>query len=264
MRIIDFHTHIYPQKIAKKATQSIRDFYDLKGSSMCGTPEQLLERGKVAGIEHFVVLPVAISPAHVRHINEFVAAEVEKNPEFTGFGTVHAAMDNIEQEIEYIKSLGLKGIKIHPDTQGFNIDDERLFPMYDMICGKMPIMLHTGDPRYDYSHPRRLRKVLDMFPGLTAVAAHFGGWSVFDEAYEALHDKDCYMDISSSLRFMPEGKAEEYISLYGAERLLFGSDFPLWDPVEELKLFMKLKISDEQREKICFKNALRLLGREVF
>ncbi len=260
MNIIDFHTHIYPSAIAEKATKSIEDFYCLDGGGMVGTSEQLLERGKSVGIEKFVVLPVAIKADHTRHINEFILSEVAKHPEFIGFGTVHAGLSNIIEEGEYILKSGLKGIKMHPDTQAFDIDDERLFPLYEAVGDKLLFMFHCGDKRYDYSHPRRLRRIMDMFPKLRVIATHLGGYSVWDEATVALKDTDCMLDISSSLMFMSEADQEKYINIYGADRLLYGSDFPLWDPVKEMERFMKLKLTDTQREKIAYKNAERILN----
>ncbi len=260
MKIIDFHTHIYPSAIAEKATKSIQDFYGLDGGGMVGTPEQLIERGKSVGIERFVVLPVAIKADHTRHINEFVLSEVANHPEFIGFGTVHAKQTNILEEGEYILNSGLKGIKMHPDTQLFNIDDERLFPLYEAAGDKLLFMFHCGDKRYDYSHPRRLRHIMDMFPRLRVVATHFGGYSMFDTAAEYLRDTECMLDISSALMFMDDESRQRYINIYGADRLLYGTDFPLWDPVTEVKRFMELKLCDTDREKIAYKNAERILG----
>lgn len=260
MKIIDFHSHIYPSAIAEKATKSIEDFYCLDGGGMNGTPEQLLEKGKRAGIEKFVVLPVAIKPDHARHINEFILAETAKHPEFIGFGTVHAEQSNIVDEGEYILKSGLKGIKMHPDTQLFNIDDERLFPLYEAIGDKLIFMFHCGDKRHDYSSPRRLRRIMDMFPKLRIVATHFGGYSVWDEAAELLRDTDCMLDISSSLMFMNDEMRQKYINTYGADRLLFGSDFPLWNPEKEVKRFMELELSETEREKIAYKNAEHILN----
>ncbi len=259
MRIIDFHTHVYPEKVALKAAKSISDFYCLEGGGMDGTVETLLKQGDKAGISEFVLLPVAIKPDHVRSINNFICEELKKNNRFYGFGTVHAEMDDLCEEAEYIINSGLLGIKMHPDTQIFNIDDERLFPLYDMIKGKLPVIFHTGDKRYDYSHPARVRRVLDMFPDLEVIAAHFGGYSMQETAYEYLKDTNCFFDISSSLMFMEEGEAEKYIHAYGAERMLYGSDYPLWDPEKEVKSFLELKLSDEDFEKIAYKNALRIL-----
>ena len=158
MKIIDIHTHIYPDAIARKATDSIRDFYQLDGGGMDGSVQMLRERGAQAGISTYVVLPVSNSPKRVRHINEFLLAESQKYDDFIGFGTLHADMEGLMEETEWILQKGLKGIKMHPDSQCFAIDDPRLYPMYDFLQDKIPVMFHMGDPRYHYSHPSRLRK----------------------------------------------------------------------------------------------------------
>jgi predicted TIM-barrel fold metal-dependent hydrolase len=260
MQIIDIHTHIYPEKIAKKATDSVRDFYQLEGSyDTDGTVEVLLRRGTEAGISRFVVLPVSNTPNRVRSINTFLLEQARTHDNFIGFGTLHADMENISEEVEWIMDNGLKGIKMHPDMQRFDIDDERLFPMYEAIQGKLPVMLHMGDPNYDYSHPARLRRVLKLFPKLDAIAAHFGGYSMYETACGELKDTNCVMDVSSSLMYLPEGDAERYIGIYGAERMAFGTDYPIWDPVTEVERFMRLKITQEQKEQILCKTARRLL-----
>ena len=156
MKIIDIHTHIYPDAIARKATDSIRDFYQLDGGGMDGSIRMLKERGAQAGISQYVVLPVSNSPKRVRHINEFLLEESQKHDDFIGFGTLHAGMDGLEAEAEWILQKGLRGIKMHPDSQRFPIDDPRLLPVYDAIQGRIPVMLHMGDQRYNYSHPVRL------------------------------------------------------------------------------------------------------------
>ena len=261
MEFIDFHTHIYPDAIAAKAADSVREFYEGKGNpSIYGTTKMLLERGTMAGTSRFVVLPVAMRPDRTRHINDFILEQVAQEPRFIGFGTVHAAMDNLIEEVEYIQAKGLCGVKMHPDSQVFNIDDDRLLPMYEHIQGKLPVILHMGDHRYDYSHPHRLRRVLDMFPGLQVIAAHFGSYQIHKEAYKYLKDKECFFDVSSSLMFMEEGEAENYINQYGAERFVYGSDFPMWDPVEEMARFLKLKLTDDQFEQIANKTAKQILG----
>ena len=259
MHIIDIHTHIYPDKIARKATESVKDFYQLEGSTMDGTVEMLLKRGEEAGISRFVVLPVSNTPTHVRSINTFLKSQADAHDNFIGFGTVHAEMDDLMGEVEWILEQGLHGIKMHPDSQRFAIDDERLFPMYEALQEKIPVMLHMGDPRYHYSHPSRLRKVLDLFPKLEVIAAHFGGYSMFHTARELLWDTDCVFDISSAMMFMEQGEAEKYINGYGAERMAYGTDYPLWDPVREVRRFKELKLTDKQFDQISHKTAERIL-----
>lgn len=259
MKLIDIHTHIYPNDIARKATESVQDFYGVGTHTMDGTVSMLLERGKKAGIDTFVVLPVAIRPDKVAGINDFILGQTRIHKEFVGFGTVHAGMQDISQEAERILDMGLRGIKMHPDSQRFAIDDLRLFPMYETIRGRCPVLLHMGDHRYDYSHPIKLRRILDLFPGLQVIAAHFGGYSMYQTACELLKDTDCVFDLSSSLMFLPQGEAEQYIGIYGAERMAFGSDYPMWEPEKEVERFFQLKLTPEQTEQIAWKTATRIL-----
>lgn len=259
MEFIDFHTHVYPHAIAPKAADSIREFYGFGDPAINGTTEMLLQRGTQAGTHRFVLLPVAMRPDRARHINDFILQTIAEEPRFFGFGTVHAAMDNLMDEVDYILQKGLRGIKMHPDSQVFSIDDERLFPVYEHIQGRLPVILHMGDHRFDYSHPARLRHVLELFPKLQVIAAHFGAYEIYEEAYTQLKDKDCFFDVSSSLMFMDEGVAENYINRYGAERFVYGSDYPMWDPVVEMARFLKLKLTDDQFEQIANKTAKAIL-----
>lgn len=260
MHLIDIHTHIYPPAIARKAAASIRDFYQLGTDAMDGTAETLLKMGDEAGIDRFVILPVAVRPDRTRHINEFILEQVAVQSRFIGFGTLHAGMENIADEARFIMDKKLKGIKMHPDTQEFAIDDPRLFPAYEEIQGKLPVIFHMGDVRYDYSHPAKLRRLLGLFPNLQVIAAHFGGYGMYETAYELLHDMNCIFDVSSSMMFMEEGVAERYIRMYGPERMAFGTDYPLWDPVVETKRFQQLKLTDEEFDQIGHKTVETFLN----
>ena len=145
------------------------------------------------------------------------------------------------------------------DTQRFNTDDKRLFEVYEAVQGKLPLLVHCGDKRFDFSHPARLKRVIDNFPKLQVIAAHLGGWSLFGEAFAILRDTDCFLDISSSTMFLPPERVARYIAGYGADRILFGTDFPLWSPETEVESFRKLPLSAEEFDKIAYKNALRIL-----
>ena len=104
MYLIDIHSHVYPEVIAEKAAESIRNFYELEGGGMDGTVDMLRKQGDLAGIDRFVILPVGLKPDRVRHINDFILEQVAAEPRFLGFGTVHAAMEQITEEVEYILS----------------------------------------------------------------------------------------------------------------------------------------------------------------
>lgn len=260
MHLIDFHTHIYPDAIARKATSSICEFYQLKGGGMDGTVETLLQQEKAAGTDRCVVLPVGLKPEHVRHINDFIVEQTARHPEFIGFGTIHAGMPDLTDEVQRIMKLGLHGIKMHPDTQLFAIDDPRLYPAYEQLQGRLPVLLHMGDRRYDYSHPARLRHVMELFPDLQFIGAHLGGYRMYETAFEILKDTNCLLDISSSLMFMRREQAVKFINGYGAERLVYGSDYPLWNPLVEADRFFSLDLRPEQTEQIAYRTALRILG----
>lgn len=259
MRIIDFHAHIYPDKIAEKATNATGDFYGITPACI-GTSEELLREGKGAGINEFVLLPVATKPEQARSINTFIRGEVNAHAEFHGFGTLHPDCERKLEEADFILRSGLMGVKLHPDTQGFNTDDKRLFEVYDYLQGRGMLIVHCGDKRFDFSHPRRLKNVMDNFPKLQVIAAHLGGWSQFDEAFALLKNSGCFLDISSCTMFLPPERVAQYIRGYGADRILFGTDFPLWSPKAEVKAFKKLPLTSSEFEKIAYQNALKLIG----
>lgn len=256
MRFIDFHTHVYPEAIAAKATESVCRFYDLT-TPYTGTPEEKLALDESLGIEKSVLLPVAVLPKHVHSINEFTRKTAEEHPgRFLPFGTVHADDENILAEVSLFGEMGLKGIKMHPDMQRFAIDDERLFPMYDMVQGKLPVMFHSGDPRYPWSHPEKIKRILHEFPKLVVIAAHLGGWSSQETAYPLLKDEErCFVDTSSAILYKTEEQNMKYIRGYGAERVLFGSDFPVDDPVTQQRTLLALPLTDDEKERIAYRSA---------
>ena len=259
MKIIDFHTHIYPEKIAQKAVESVGEFYGI-GMDGKGTAKDLLKEGKESGVTDYVVHSVALTASRVEAINDYIASECKTHKEFHGFGTMHADFENKIEAIERARKMGLLGVKIHPDTQLFNMDDRRMFELYDYLRQEdIPLLIHCGDYRYDYSHPRRLRRLLREFPGITVIGAHFGGWSMCDLAYEYLAKENCYVDTSSSFWMLGIKRAKELIRLYGAERVVFGSDFPMWSVSEELEKFRSMKLTDEENSLILYKNAEKIL-----
>lgn len=260
MEIIDFHAHIYPDKIAEKATHSVGEFYTLPMQKV-GSVDALFASGDPAGVNRFVVQSVATVPRQVESINHFIRETCKAHPKrLIGFGTIHPDMENPVEEVERCLQMGLRGIKIHPDVQRFDMDDPAMFPVYDAIQGRAPMLIHCGDYRYDYSHPRRLAHVLDEFPRLDVVAAHFGGWSLFDLAMEYLLPRRCWLDTSSSFAFLGKVRAREIIRAYGAERIAFGDDFPMWDHQSELETLLSLGLTDRENERILSENAKQILG----
>lgn len=259
--IIDAHAHIFPDKIAEKATAGISGFYDGMKTAFGGSLGELLKQGKTAGVDRFIVQSVAVVPEQVRAINDFISESVRRFPDaLIGFGALHPNYGDIKGETERIISLGLRGIKLHSDFQNFNLDDERAFPIYEAAEGRLPILFHVGDNRYDRSSPERLLNVVKRFPKLVVIGAHFAGWSMWDKGAELLAGSGIYTDCSSSLYAMNSEHAVRLIRSFGAERVMWGTDYPLFGAKEELERFDKLPLTDRERELILSENAQRLIG----
>ena len=262
MTVVDAHVHVYPEKIALRAAESVGDFYQYPMFKEGSVPA-MLAAVEGSPITHHIIYSVATKPSNVESINDFIAAECKKHPNFVGFMAMHQDYPNPEDEIERAIGLGLRGMKLHPDTQKVNMDDDRLMRIYELIEGRMPLVMHCGDYRTDFSHPRRMKRILHEFPNLVVDAAHFGGWSVFDLTVEYLENENCFLDMSSSQKFLGRRRTRELCEIYGADRILFGSDFPMWDPSEELEMFESLDFPKADFEKMTWHNAERFVGMDI-
>lgn len=271
-KIFDAHTHIYPEKIAEKAIENLGNFYNYIPQCK-GVPEDLEENCRIGGVGGFLLLTVATNAHQVHKINEYAAQSVKKACEdgfvCRGFAGMHQDLPDDEKEAELDRciEMGLSGVKLHPDFQMIDIDDERLFPLYEMVSERgLPVCFHMGDerPQYRYSEPRKLRHVLELFPKMRAVAAHFGGYKAWDESEELLSGFNgqgrLMFDTSSSLLNLTPERAVELINSLGEDNMMFGTDYPSLNAVGELERFMKLKLSDSVREKIFWNNASRFLN----
>lgn len=268
MPIIDAHAHIYPEKIATKAVAAVGQFYGVEQSMAGqGSSEDLLTH-KAAGITHFIVHSVATTAHSVPTINGFLAEQSAAHPEFIGFGTMHPDFEDKEAEVERALSLGLHGFKLHPDTQRVNMDDPRLMEFYEIIAGRVPLVVHTGDYRYDYSSPHRLARILKTFPDLVVDAAHLGGWSIYDVGYDVLHEEllgeeRLFVDASSAFTWVGRRHMRELVRLWGADRVMFGSDYPMWDPSHELNEMLHCDLTEDELEKVLWRNAEAFTGVSV-
>lgn len=258
--LIDAHAHIFPKKIAAKASNNIGSFYDLE-MRFDGSADSLLELGEQYSVDRFVVQSVATNPAQVQKINNFIADEVKAHSDkFVGFASLHPFMNNIEDEVDRVISMGLKGIKLHPDFQEFQINSKEAYKIFEIIEGRLPTLIHAGDSRFSFSNPKLLKQVVNDFPKLQIIAAHFGGWSEWDDAEKMLTDKDVYVDTSSSLYEISPDRAVELINRFGEDKVFFGTDYPMWNIGQELKYIDNLKLSNEVKEKILYKNICSFLN----
>ena len=263
-RIFDAHCHIYPEAVAKKAVEGIRQFYGtLPFDHFDGTTAALIRSGYEAGISHFLVHSVATTPRQAPSINRFIASEVNASKGiFTGLGTLHPDSEHLEQDFGELVNLGLKGVKLHPDFQRFEADSAKAMQIYGLCTeAGLPVLVHTGDNRFDYSNPGRIVNVLKAFPRLKFVGAHFGGWSVWDEAATLLSGY-CNMMVDASSTFYALGceKGRELIRKWGADRVLFGTDYPMWAPRPEIDCLMKMELEDDEYRQIFWDNAVNIYG----
>lgn len=260
--IIDAHAHIFPEKIAETATVSIGNFYDIPMDS-CGITEKLIESGSKIGTAMYLVCSTATVPRQTENINIFIAEECKKHSCFYGFGTTHADSENVAGDIEQIKKLGLHGVKLHPDFQKFNADSPEAFKIYEAMEGELPLLIHCGDNRYDFSDPKRIANIAKNFPKLKILAAHLGGYQRWDDAEKCLKGfENVRFDCSSSLAFLTPERAAGMIRNYGIETCFFGVDFPMWTHEDEFERFLKLGFTEEENKKILAENFKEFLGIE--
>jgi predicted TIM-barrel fold metal-dependent hydrolase len=261
---IDAHCHIYPEKIASKAVAGTDNFYG-ENSVGLGTVSDLVELGRNAGIDHFIVQSVATTPKQVNSINEFIATEVaNSNGLMTGLGTLHPDSADMRADVRHLLELGLRGVKLHPDIQAFKIDDYRCLKIYE-LCEEysLPVLMHTGDNRYDYSNPNRLLPILEIYKNLKVIGAHLGGWSIWEEAVEVYKEMpNFYVDCSSSFPYLKPETATEIIRKYGSSKVLFGTDYPMWSPKSELEYFFNLPLEKNEINDILNMNAKKLFSLE--
>ncbi len=259
--IIDSHVHIFPDKIAEKAVAGISGFYDL-AMKYDGKLETVLNEGRKAGIDRFLILSVATVPEQVASINNFLADCVKRHSDkLIGFCAMHPDFPDPESELERAREMGLIGIKLHPDFQRFDIDDERAFRIYRYAEGKMPVLFHTGDFRTGWSKPEKLARIMDRFPDLDVIASHFGGWTEWDRTPEIFKGKNVYVDTSSTMYTVPPERIRAMIDSFGADHVFFGTDYPMWDMNDELSRLSRIPLTPEEREMILHGNIGRLVAK---
>ena len=264
MTIIDIHAHIYPDKVAQRASESVGEFYSIPMRHDTGSVQRYLDALKPSPITHSLVHSVAVKPKVVESINDFVAATCKEHANFIGFATMHQDYEDPEAEIDRAISLGLKGIKLHPDSQHVDMDDPRLMNVYEIAQARnLPVMIHCGDYRRDHSHPRRLKNVLHAFPDLRVDAADFGGWSVYDLAVEYLEDENCFLDVSSSMTYLGTRRTKELCRIYGSRQDSFRVRLPHVGSSEELEVFSSIDFTDEEFENMTWHTAEHYLGFKI-
>lgn len=261
--LIDFHTHCFPDKIANRAIEKLSFTSGGLNPYTDGTVAGLKASMQKGGVDASVVLSIATNAHQQKSVNDF-AASINNEKDIFAFGSVFPFSEDALDELERIKEMGLRGVKLHPDYQGFNVDDIRLKPLYKKISELGLItVFHAG---FDYGFappygatPEKMACALEWFSS-PVVAAHWGGVNCGDDVIKHLCGKNIYFDVSFGYSMMPKYYAEKIMELHTPDKMLFGTDTP-WHTAEmELRLLGSLGLGADDMDKITHKNAQKLLG----
>lgn len=257
-KIIDFHTHAFPDKVAGKVVEQLASHYKLP-VTYSGELEELLDYAKRDGVAKIVLHAAATKASQVQTNNDWISGVICE--EIVGFGSLHPEFVEVEAELERMMDLGLTGIKFHPEFQGVDLLDSRMWKIYEAIGDRFPVMFHVGDAHSQLSAPHKLAKILDAFPNMTVIGAHLGGFAAWAESERYIIGRELYVDTSSAVWLMSPQEATRLIRQHGVHKVLFGTDYPICTAQEELDRLDKLDLTHEEKEMILWKNAEELLAR---
>ncbi|MBE5881482.1 MAG: metal-dependent hydrolase [Lachnospiraceae bacterium] len=264
-RIIDFHTHTFPDKIVQKTIAALESKAGVTAKSD-GTLEGLMDSMRRSGIDLSVIMPVVTRPEQFQTVNNFAAQVNEKYGDCViSFGGIHPSSQNYKKELNYIKSLGLKGIKLHPDYQGTMVDDIGYKHIIDYASQlDMVIVTHAGIdigiPDPVHCPPVKSLEIIEELQPPKLVLAHMGGWKQWDEVEEYLAGKNVYLDCAFCSAYMSSEQFERIVRKHGADKILFATDSPWEDPCSTIKWVESTSLSGEEKKKIYMQNACELLG----
>lgn len=259
--MIDFHTHMFPEKIAGKTLRFLSERCKTAPFTE-GTPQGLLSSAKDAGIACCVALPVVTNPEQFESVNRF--AEQFREGPILSFGGIHPENEDYKGKLRYLRDHGFIGIKLHPDYQGTFFNDIRYKRIISYASElEMIVSVHAGfDPGYpDCVHctPAMAREVLDEVAPDRLVLAHLGGFLHWDEVEQELVGRDVWFDTAVVFGRIPDEQLIRICRNHGTKRILFATDSPWSGQKESLEYFQKLDLTDAEKAQILSENAKKLL-----
>lgn len=263
--IIDFHTHIFPDKIAARSIEALSKVSGIKAATD-GTLNGLLASMDKSGVDLSVIMPVVTKPTQFESVNTFAA---KVNEQYAGrllsFGGIHPDSKDYKAELDRIKELGLPGIKLHPDYQGVMIDDVRYMRIieYANELGLI-ILVHAGIdiglPEPVHCPPDKARKVLDAIKPQKLVLAHMGGWKQWDAVYEYLAGENVYLDTAFTFDYIDLDAFLNLWEKHDREKILFATDSPWSDATKDIEVLHALSIRPREIANVLGNNAKKLLN----
>lgn len=262
MKYFDSHIHFFPDSLAERALAQLSETAGLPPQTD-GTRRDSLRSLAQSGIAGGVALHIATSPRQQQAVNAFAAASQSGN--LLCFGSLHPDAADAPEIPAQICALGLKGIKLHPDYQGFYVAEPRMYPLYQRIQDlNLPIAFHTGvdplSPKDVHCTPQGLRRVAKDFPRLKIIAAHMGGAYLPKEAELLADAPNVYLDTAVISLFLDPDGFRRLVSVFGAERIFFASDLPWADPRDIQALIRSAGLDQTQQEQIFYQNACSFFG----
>ena len=259
--IIDFHTHGFPEKIAVQAMDKLSFASGGLIPQTDGTINSLKALMKKDGVDKSVLLGIATNEKQQQAVNDFVKSQ-ECN-EIIAFGSVYPHSEGALDELERIKEMGLKGVKLHPEYQQFFVDDEKMKPIYKKISQlDLIVLFHAGEdfgyPAPYHATPERLRKAAKWIES-PMICAHWGGAGMGEDVLKYLCDTPVLFDTAFGYATMPKDRAKRILDKKGVDSILFGSDCPWHAPSWEIRMIETLDLTNEEKEKIYHKNAEKIL-----
>jgi predicted TIM-barrel fold metal-dependent hydrolase len=256
--IIDAHAHAFPDGIAERAiarleTGNCKAQHD-------GTVSGLLKSMDRAGIDKAVLCSIATKPAQFEPILKW-SLQIASD-RIIPLASLHPDDPLIGEHMRAVAESGLKGIKIHPYYQGFDLGSDRALPLLEAAQAEnLVVVSHTGFdmafPRDRVADPDRILSVLKRLPALRFVATHFGAWEDWGEVSAKLVGKPIDMEMSLALEALTMEEARRMILAHSPECLLFGTDSPWSDAAESLRVLRALKLPSDILRKIESGNAAR-------
>ncbi|KAI4448120.1 hypothetical protein C823_002639 [Eubacterium plexicaudatum ASF492] len=266
--IVDFHTHIFPEKIAVKTIQKLEAQAGVKAYAD-GREDCLVASMKKAGVDVSIILPVVTAAEQFDTVNHFAAALNEKykgkDVRLLSFGGIHPDSPDYKKQLMHIKSLGLQGIKLHPDYQNTYFDDIRYMRILDYASQlDLTTVVHAG---IDIGYPDHVRctidsicKVLDEVRPKKLVLAHYGGFRLWDDVERRIAGRDVYLDMANISGVIEDEIFLKILNKHGADKILFATDSPWSGQAESLAHVRKLVKDRAQLQKILGQNAQKLVS----
>jgi hypothetical protein len=260
--IIDFHTHAFPDALAERALPMLEKEGKVK-AVLDGKVSSLLRSMDEAGIHASVVASIATRPQQFESI--FQWSKAIASDRLVPFPSIHPADPQAVEHLRQVHEHGFKGVKLHPYYQDFDLDEQRLWPVYATLqdCGLL-LLCHTGFDlafaRVRKCDPVRILRVLESFPRLRFVASHLGAWEDWGEVERHLIGRPIDMDVSYAIDWAGPERARKLILNHPPERILFGTDSPWAGQRETLEQVRQLELGAEREALLLGRNAARLLG----